>query len=201
MKKVSWVKPGDFWAVIAIVFILSLLTGYSLYFYFHKATNLSASSLDRSLLVDHPPMVLAQSAYGAPKLDQINLTQLFDLTNQARQNAHLKPLIWNPKLNQSAQYKCNDMVQRNYWSHYAPDGTSPYYFIEAVLGDNWRSGAENLANGYSSSKEVVAAWLNSPSHSASLLNNSYTDVGFGVCVGSNSEQAVAINVVQHFISR
>jgi len=49
--------------------------------------------------------------------------------------------------------------------------------------DTWtRSYAygENIAFGYSSAAEVVAAWMNSPGHRANILSPFFTEIGVSV---------------------
>src|SRR3989339_2171373 len=59
----------------------------------------------------------------------ISVNKLFELTNIERKNNNLSTLIYNEKLALAAQEKANDMFKKNYWSHYAPDGKTPWDFI------------------------------------------------------------------------
>ena len=38
---------------------------------------------------------------------------------------------------------------------------------------NWTTGGENIAAGYPTAEEVVAAWMSSPGHRANILNANY----------------------------
>lgn len=105
--------------------------------------------------------------------------QLLQDTNSARNQDQLQALHYNRQLAAAAQAKANDMAARNYWSHTAPDGTQPWYFIDGS-GYQYQIAAENLAYGFGTSKAVVQGWLNSPEHRDNLLNASYRDVGFGI---------------------
>jgi hypothetical protein len=91
--------------------------------------------------------------------------QLLILTNHERSNAQLGGLNMDPELTTAAQNKANDLVNRNYWSHTAPD--------------------ENLAYGFKNAQQVVVGWMNSPEHRANLLNGNYEDVGFGIASSPN----------------
>jgi len=61
----------------------------------------------------------------------VTVEKLYDLTNQERQKNGLSSLDYNKKLASAADKKAHDMFQKNYWAHYAPDGTTPWSFILA----------------------------------------------------------------------
>lgn len=135
-----------------------------------------------------PPTPVEQ----APK--PITVEELWRLTNAERAKADASELALNPQLNQSAQAKCHDMVEKNYWSHNAPDGTEPWVFIQdqGLLYD--RAG-ENLASSFTDTHTVVHAWLVSPAHRDNMLDVEYDQVGFGICKSSSQTF-----VVQHLIA-
>jgi uncharacterized protein YkwD len=105
-------------------------------------------------------------------------------TNDARSNNSAVPLKLNTQLSQAAQAKADDMVTRNYWSHTAPDGTTPVIVVTSH-GYAYQATGENLAYGFSSAGQVIKGWLNSPEHRLNLLSNQYEDVGFGVASSAN----------------
>lgn len=113
----------------------------------------------------------------------INVNDLHALANQEREKAGLAPLALNAQLSEAAKIKANHMVANNYWDHYAPDGTTPWSFINAS-GYEYKTAGENLAKGFSYSSDVVAGWMNSPTHKANVLKNSYIDVGYAVLDGT-----------------
>lgn len=148
------------------------------------------------------PQTVAQTTPVAPELrpSDIDVYELYNLTNQDRQQAGIAPLRLNPKLNASAKAKCDDMVAKNYWSHDAPDGTQPWQFFSAqgitgLLG-------ENLAEGSSTSADRDNTdWMKSPGHKANILNPNFTDVGFAVCLSKSyagNKNLPALITVQHF---
>jgi uncharacterized protein YkwD len=47
------------------------------------------------------------------------------MINDVRQKNNLPILVENPKLNQAAYLKAQDMIDKNYFAHYSPDGISP----------------------------------------------------------------------------
>lgn len=115
----------------------------------------------------------------------VNVTNndLLQLSNQERSKSGLKELSLNAKLNQAAQAKAEHMVMNNYWSHEAPDGTTPWSFFDQV-NYNYINAGENLAYGFLTSNGAVSGWMNSEGHRANVLGD-YKDVGFGQAKGSN----------------
>jgi uncharacterized protein YkwD len=133
-----------------------------------------------------------------PDVSDIDKTALLTLTNAERIKAGLPALINNPKLEQSALDKCNDMVARNYWDHFDPDGNAPWQFIQRYTKYNFAG--ENLAQGQPSAGIVVSAWMASPGHKDNILKSTFNQVGFAVCesqdfIGGGNK----LITVQHFI--
>ena len=104
---------------------------------------------------------------------------LLQETNEERVAGGLSGLTLNAKLNSAAQAKANDMAARDYWSHNTPEGNAPWVFISNA-GYNYETAGENLAYGFDSSTEAVIGWMNSPGHKANIMNNGYTEIGFGI---------------------
>lgn len=125
--------------------------------------------------------------------------QLLSKINLIRRQNGLSPLIINGKLSYAASLKANDMLQKNYWSHFSPTGASPWYFI---ANSNYRYvyAGENLAKGYTNTDEVFNAWMNSESHKNNILSRSYTETGFAVVSGNFQGQNSTI-IVEMFGSR
>jgi hypothetical protein len=128
----------------------------------------------------------------------ITKTALVELVNQTRQGEGLQTLTENQKLDQAAQLKAEDMVQKQYFSHTSPEGVTPWYWFSKI-GYNYKYAGENLAIGFFDSKEVYNAWLDSSSHKANLLNSNYKEVGTAVLNGFGQNNAVV--VVQFFGSQ
>lgn len=121
---------------------------------------------------------------------------LIALTNQQRQAAGLQPLAVNHQLTASAQAKATDMFQQNYWSHFSPSGTSPWYFMQQS-GYQYVAAGENLAKDFQAEADVVTGWMNSPAHRDNILNPAYKEIGIAVSAGQlvGSE---TILVVAHY---
>lgn len=124
----------------------------------------------------------------------INVSDLFTLTNQQRANNGQPGLHLNSKLNQAAAAKASDMFKKDYWAHVSPDGVQPWAFITAA-GYHYVYAGENLAKDFDTSSGVVAGWMASGEHKANILNVHYHDVGFavenGVLVGGETTLVVA----------
>lgn len=110
-----------------------------------------------------------------------NKTLLAD-TNSLRASAHVRPLAMSDKLNKAAALKLQDMFTRGYWDHDAPDGTTPWHWVDAA-GYDYSYAGENLAKGFSSADAVVSAWNASSTHRDNLLNEHYTNAGFASATG------------------
>jgi hypothetical protein len=113
----------------------------------------------------------------------INAQQLLNDTNVIRERAGEKPLKPSIELSKAAFLKANDMLQKQYWAHTAPDGTTPWHWF-TVAGYNYAAAGENLAKNFSSADAVTAAWMASPEHKKNILTTTYSDVGFAVVDGT-----------------
>lgn len=130
----------------------------------------------------------------------ISAQDLLLLTNEDRSHAGLPVLQLNSQLSQAAEAKAQDMFAKDYWAHFAPDGTSPWDFIHAA-GYNYVYAGENLARGFTTAQDTENAWLNSPEHRANIMSTHYTDVGFAVERGRLPGDADTVLVVEMFGSK
>jgi len=113
---------------------------------------------------------------------EITIRQLLDNTNQVREKEGKKSLILSEKLSKAAEQKAKYMFEKNYWAHTSPEGVEPWTFILDQDYDYSYAG-ENLARNFYYSREVVDAWMKSPTHKENLLSNNYDEVGFAVVNG------------------
>lgn len=126
----------------------------------------------------------------------ITTDKLLQLTNDVRSQNQLTPLSFNQQLTAAAQKKASDMFAKNYWSHYGPDGATPWDFILSS-GYKYEFAGENLAKNFLFSQGVVDAWMASPSHKENILRNDYTEVGFAIVNGVLNGEETTL-VVQMF---
>ncbi|HVZ67114.1 MAG TPA: CAP domain-containing protein [Patescibacteria group bacterium] len=150
---------------------------------------LSFTYLAKVINVSHPEVLGVSYS--------ISDTELLTLVNQQRQQNGLGPLSMNSELSDAARRKAADMFAKNYWAHFAPDGsTSPWGFIREA-GYDYRYAGENLAKGFTDSGSVVSAWMASPTHRDNLLSPKYKDVGFAIVPGTLQGEDTVL-VVQMF---
>lgn len=126
----------------------------------------------------------------------IDQRRLIELTNAERAKSGLAPVSENSTLNQAAYAKAKNMFEENYWAHFAPSGKTPWDFILSS-GYKFKFAGENLAKNFSTSEEVVTAWMNSPSHKENLLSSKYKEIGIAVVDGVLDGQQTTL-VVQMF---
>ena len=120
------------------------------------------------------------------------------MINDIRQKNNLPILVENPKLDQAAYLKAQDMIDKNYFSHYSPQGISPWYWFDQV-GYYYQYAGENLAMNFYNATEAFNAWMNSPLHRENILNRNYTETGIAVLtatIASTGERRTII--VQEF---
>lgn len=107
---------------------------------------------------------------------------LVDLANTDRTASQLQSLKTNSALEQAARLKAEDMAQKSYFSHSSPDGKTPWYWLDRV-GYSYTAAGENLAVNFFDSQDIEAAWMNSASHRANILNSKFTEIGIATTKG------------------
>ncbi len=127
---------------------------------------------------------------------QIPADEVIRLTNEKRVSAGISTLTYSPILASAAKAKGEDMINRDYWSHVAPDGTQPWKFFSDV-GYKYRYAGENLAKDFSSSQSAIDAWMASPSHRENMLSSKYDEIGIAVVEGDLNGEDTTI-IVQLF---
>ncbi|MEX0621698.1 MAG: CAP domain-containing protein [Candidatus Woykebacteria bacterium] len=126
----------------------------------------------------------------------ITVSDVIHLTNSERKVNNLSSLKANSALSQAAALKAKDMFQDDYWDHFAPDGTSPWYFF-GLVGYKYTWAGENLARDFATSSGVVSAWMDSSGHRANILNGNFTEIGVAVANGNLQGEDTTL-VVQLF---
>lgn len=109
--------------------------------------------------------------------------------NDSRASKGLHKLTESARLNASAQAKCNDMVEKGYWSHDAPDGSSWGRFITGYNGKG-----EIQAKGFFGNDPAMhQAWLNSPGHYEAIMTGYFKYQGMARCTYSTGVDAVVVH--------
>lgn len=137
-------------------------------------------------------VVIRSTTFGSSVVSSV----LIDLTNQTRTQNGLSPLANNQQLHSAALLKGEDMSERNYFSHFAPDGTTPWHWF-AKAGYTFLFAGENLAINFRSSDEVTRAWMASPKHRENILDPRYEDIGIATIPAVSNDKKVLF-VVQLF---
>ncbi len=162
-------------AILAVLIYGGLVVGYNL-----------AIAGDNNTSISPAKSVVAPEPVKKPiNIADIDRQILLAETNRNRTQNGLSILAENEKLNASALAKCNDMIARNYWSHYGPNGDEkPWEFITKA-GYSYNKSGENLAYGQENAPDVINGWMNSPKHRDNMLKPEFTEVGYGVCLAPN----------------
>jgi uncharacterized protein YkwD len=112
------------------------------------------------------------------------------LHNQIRARNGLPLLRGNTKLRRAAEGHSAEMVQKHYFDHTSPGGSSMVDRILAagyvradqgwVLGENLEWGTGGMAT----PRGALDAWMNSPGHRSNILKRSYRHMGIGIALGT-----------------
>jgi uncharacterized protein YkwD len=89
------------------------------------------------------------------------------------------PVSVDPTLVLVAELHSSDQFQAKEMSHRGSDGSWPSERVRAA-GYGWRTVGENVAWGYATAEEVLAGWLESPGHCATVMNGDFSEVGLAV---------------------
>lgn len=207
LDKYLGVIPGILSAVVLLSFIFTLIVAFPFSPFLSKS--ISSSKLGNPLVSNIQGLdkelnkVFGGTVNDAltfftvePKSDEVlklnfstsNITpdpesesEMLTLVNQEREKAGLEPVEVNEVLIQTARKHCSDMFDRGYFSHYTPEGKSPF---DRMAEDNVRftSAGENLALAPNADL-AMKGLMNSPGHRANILSESFGEVGIGVIDG------------------
>lgn len=107
---------------------------------------------------------------------------VISLTNKDREANDLPTLSVNETLMRAAKLKAEDMASKGYFAHTSPEGLSPWHWFSQA-GYSFIYAGENLAINYDESDAVQAAWLDSPTHRANIMNENFTEMGVATTTG------------------
>jgi uncharacterized protein YkwD len=134
--------------------------------------------------VPRPPVSAVGGAAGAE----------FALVNQDRAANGVGPVAYSGTLARVAQYRAQDMLNRNYFSHYDP-ATGQLAFLQLfhLWGIAYTTAGENIAwSTNPSMAQFNTMFMNSPEHRANILKAAYHRVGIGVA--SNGSKTMVVEV-------
>ena len=106
--------------------------------------------------------------------------QVAAMINNVRVENGLNAIAADGSLNAVAEIRSQDLLNRNYFSHYTPEGTNVFDVMRSS-GVSFRYSGENLAQSAPASAGTVEgflnAWMNSPTHRDNILRAQYTKIG------------------------
>lgn len=121
---------------------------------------------------------------------------LISLLNQERIRNGLAVLETSPWLEKAAYAKAQDMLQRGYFAHTAPNGTKPWDFVKSA-GVEYAFAGENLAINYTNADELNHDFMQSPTHRDNLLSPLFSEIGIAIVRGTYQDQN-AVMIVEMF---
>jgi uncharacterized protein YkwD len=118
--------------------------------------------------------------------------RMLDLHNRARTQRGLGALCLSPDLTPIARARSQDMLDRDYFSHYTPQGTTVMDELERLgyFGpEAFHLVGEIIARGGNGTDTDTPEYMfdglmHSPGHRENILNEGYTEVGIGTRSGT-----------------
>lgn len=148
---------------------------------------------------DKPPadtstLVAVRTCDGGTFALNVAEKQTFELHNETRTAHGLGALCLSPVLTKAARARSQDMLNRDYFSHYTPEGGTVIDQLErqgyysSDPGD-YHSLGENIALGgdladQDTPESRFAGWMDSPGHRENILRGEFEEVGVGARSGT-----------------
>ena len=119
--------------------------------------------------------------------------EIFSLVNSERIKNGLSPLTQNAALANVARRKSQNMGDKGYFGHTAPDGTTTADWLKNE-GHFFTAWGENIADfgANATAAEIMNGWMNSPGHRANILKPDFTLLGVGIYVINNRTLATQV---------
>jgi hypothetical protein len=117
----------------------------------------------------------------------LTANNILNAVNKERSQRNLTTLNPNSKLEVAAVSKADDMIAKKYFAHVDPDG---HYIWDKIVAAGYAPYAqlgENLAIEFYDVDSLMAAWMNSPTHRANILQEGFRDQGMGLSFGNVSD--------------
>lgn len=156
-----------------------------------SATLMISLAVGLKILADQDKRAQIQPVQQAQTI-KLNADTIFNLVNAERTKNGLKPLIRDARLDATAQSRADDMVARNYFSHYDPVTGESLVDIKPIVKECVEAG-ENISDAVNPAQDlnisVVQSWMNSKPHHDAILKADHTHAGMAIS---------RTKVVQHF---
>jgi uncharacterized protein YkwD len=167
---------------ITVIFSLIICSGSSSY------NNIKAIDvLGSTAVLEAPAAGVQEDAPPAAEPPAVNLSDyeasMLHLLNTVRVENGLAALSPNQSLTDISRTRSNDMLARNYFSHYTPEGTNVFNLMREC-GIQFSAAGENLGHctpaNVGTPEAFLHAWMNSPGHKANILQSKYGIIGVGM---------------------
>jgi uncharacterized protein YkwD len=109
------------------------------------------------------------------------MSQVVTMTNQQRHAYGCRQVAVDRELTLASVRQSSYMATTGIFTHVWRDGST--FVTRAHLAGYKQPAGENIAWGYPTAAEVVAAWMASPHHRANILNCGARSIGTGVTYG------------------
>jgi uncharacterized protein YkwD len=167
----------------SFILVLSLAVSfYSNHSYFSGDIRVLAEESDNNQATDAESTEASQPQNAGVNLSDYEATVVY-LINTTRVSNGLNALTPNQMLTDISRSRSSDMLNRNYFAHYTPEGKN----ILNILRENgvtYSKAGENLAQSMPADigtpDAFMNAWMNSPSHAANILRQGYGIIGVGI---------------------
>ena len=103
--------------------------------------------------------------------------KVFEIVNQERIKAGVKPLKFNNDMYKAAMVRAKECDES--FSHDRPNGTSCFTALKEA-GVKYLFAGENIAMGYRTPADVMKGWMDSEGHRNNILDPDFTDFACGV---------------------
>jgi uncharacterized protein YkwD len=116
------------------------------------------------------------------------------LVNQDRAANGVAALAFSASLARVAQYRAQDMLNRNYFSHYDPaTGQLAFAQLLRLWSIPYSTAGENIAWSTNPSMAAInTMFMNSPEHRANILKDAYHRIGIGVATNGVKTMVVEV---------
>lgn len=126
---------------------------------------------------------------GQAVLEKINQARAQERFCGSTRHEPAGPLRWNDELARAALAHAGDMGELNYFSHVSRSGDTLSDRVDET-GYSWRRIGENIAAGAGSPAQVMAGWLDSPTHCSTLMNPEFAQSGVAYAIDEDSDAVI-----------
>jgi uncharacterized protein YkwD len=102
-----------------------------------------------------------------------------DLINDYRRRNGAGNLSLQDQLGAAAEHHSQDMAKKNYFSHKLANGDSAEENIARFGYRDWDHVGENIAAGFETAEDVMAAWKKSAEHDKNMRSKDFDEIGIG----------------------